>query len=475
MKTIVTPKSSQHGSILLVSMVITFIIGLTLASYLIMTQNQNISVVRSQTWNTAIILSEAGVEDALAMLNRNGGNFDTLYFWTNSSAVTADHWESLGVNVWHTRRYIGSNYYDAYITNSLATPPTPSVHAVGTVAWNFSYASAPQTFYAAYGTPNSSKPTVMKRKIEVRTKVDPLFNVAMAALKTIDFNGKFVKTDSFDSADPNYSDLGLYPTNINKTKAGGDVVTDDTIIGALDVGNAKIKGVVKTGPKGSIDIGDNGSVGDVAWVEGGSTGIQPGHSADDMNVIFDPVQLPNGAPTWPAPYLWLQNVSIGGTNYLYAFSTSGDFKVNELKKNIYVAPGVTVRLYVTGNSSWAGNDHIDLMAGATLKIYSAGNFKDTGNGFLNNVNQNAANFYLFGLPTCTDVSFGGNAAYTGVIYAPQADFHLGGGGNTTYDFVGASVSKTVHMNGHYRFHYDENLRRIGLGRGYIPTNWQEVP
>jgi hypothetical protein len=205
----------------------------------------------------------------------------------------------------------------------------------------------------------------MKRKIEVRTKVDPLFNVAMAALKTIDFNGKFVKTDSFDSADPNYSDLGLYPTNINKTKAGGDVVTDDTIIGALDVGNAKIKGVVKTGPKGSIDIGDNGSVGDVAWVEGGSTGIQPGHSADDMNVIFDPVQLPNGAPTWPAPYLWLQNVSIGGTNYLYAFSTSGDFKVNELKKNIYVAPGVTVRLYVTGNSSWAGNDHIDLMAGAT--------------------------------------------------------------------------------------------------------------
>jgi hypothetical protein len=90
------------------------------------------------------------------------------------------------------------------------------------------------------------------------------------------------------------------------------------------------------------------------------------------------------------------------------------------------------------------------------------------------VNQNAANFYLFGLPTCTDVSFGGNAAYTGVIYAPQADFHLGGGGNTTYDFVGASVSKTVHMNGHYRFHYDENLRRVGIGRGYIPTNWKEV-
>jgi len=31
------------------------------------------------------------------------------------------------------------------------------------------------------------------------------------------------------------------------------------------------------------------------------------------------------------------------------------------------------------------------------------------------------------------------------------------------------------MNGHYNFHYDENLRRVGPGRGYIPTNWKEVP
>ena len=52
---------------------------------------------------------------------------------------------------------------------------------------------------------------------------------------------------------------------------------------------------------------------------------------------------------------------------------------------------------------------------------------------------------------------------------------LGGGGTSSYDFIGASVSRTVTMNGHFKFHYDENLRRIGMGRGFVPTNWKEVP
>ncbi len=306
MKNIIVPKSGQRGSVLLVSLVITFIIGLTLASYLIMTQSQNVSVARSQTWNASIALSEAGVEDALAMLNKNGGNFDTIYYWTNSSSLNADGWQTLAGNVYHTRRYLGSNYYDSYIT------------------------SAPQSFFAAAGA-GSSTPAVIVRQLEVRTKLEPLFNVAMAAIKAIDFNGKRVGTDSFDSADQNYSDPGgLYPADVNKTKAGGDVVTDDIIIGALNVGEAKIKGVAKTGPKGTIDIGSNGSVGDRAWVEGGNTGIQTGHSADDMNVIFDPVSLPTlptPAAGWPSPYWWMKNVSVNGTVYDYVFLISGDYKL----------------------------------------------------------------------------------------------------------------------------------------------------
>jgi putative adhesin len=74
---------------------------------------------------------------------------------------------------------------------------------------------------------------------------------------------------------------------------------------------------------------------------------------------------------------------------------------------------------------------------------------------------NAANFSYFGTTNNTQITFGGNASFTGTIYAPQADFSLGGGGSSTYDFVGASVTRSVSMNGHFNFHFDENLLLAG--------------
>ena len=65
MKFLQPKPQTEAGSVLLVSLIITAVLGLTLASYLIMSQQQNQSVMRSQTWNSAIVMSEAGVEDAL--------------------------------------------------------------------------------------------------------------------------------------------------------------------------------------------------------------------------------------------------------------------------------------------------------------------------------------------------------------------------------------------------------------------------
>jgi len=262
---------------------------------------------------------------------------------------------------------------------------------------------------------------------------------------------------------------------VNKTKATGDVVTDDTIINSLNVGNAKIKGQVKTGPKGTISIGPNGSVGDRAWVEGGNTGIQDGHSADDMNVLFPSVVLPS--TTWLPASLTSGNGSnarVNGVLYDYIILTSGDYSIPSLSGGLYIGSNVTVRLKITGTVNITGSsDEIHLAYGSTLKIYmTAANFSLSGNGVVNE-NGNASSFYYFGLPSNTSVTFDGNASFTGAIYAPQAAFALGGGGSSTYDFIGASVSRTVKMNGHFKFHYDENLRRNGYGRGYIPTNWKE--
>jgi hypothetical protein len=123
---------------------------------------------------------------------------------------------------------------------------------------------------------------------------------------------------------------------------------------------------------------------------------------------------------------------------------------------------------MTGN-----DDRIVIKPDASLKLYMEGaSFQVSGQGVVNETG-NAANFYYYGLPSNTELKLSGNAAFVGAIYAPNADFSLGGGGNNNYDFVGASVTKTVTMNGHFNFHYDENLARIGAYRGFIPTLWTE--
>src|SRR6266567_2512612 len=104
MKTVQFQKRPEQGSALLVALVIASITAVTLASYLVMTQAQNVSVVRSQTWNTAMVLTEAGVEDGLAMINKYNSDFGVLPAWTNG--VSSDNYTDRGNNVYHVRRYV---------------------------------------------------------------------------------------------------------------------------------------------------------------------------------------------------------------------------------------------------------------------------------------------------------------------------------------------------------------------------------
>jgi hypothetical protein len=466
-------RKSQGGSVLLVCLLVTFILGITLASYLIMANNQNTSVMRSQVWNAGIPVAESGVEDALQVLNKYAGNFEKLTNWP--STASQDSWNVVEPGVYYVRRYFSDCYYDVYITN---TPLMPTIRSDGYTLWRNPYGATTPLFAAGTEVYNyNSIYTRLSRRVNVKTSIDPLFAVAMAAKQVIDFAGRNVATDSFDSSDPNYSTLspfghGLYPMGlVDKTKASGDVVTDYTIINSLNVGNARIKGQVKTGPNGTIAIGPNGSVGDRVWVEGGNTGIKPGYSGDDMNVRFEDAYLPEGS--------WLpvaaNNVTIDGKKYDYAFFSPGDYVVPTFS-TLYVGTNAgMVRVHITGDVNLGGNSEEIRIApiGAQLKLYMSGTtFAIKGNGVVNESGL-ASNFYYFGLPSNTSVAFGGNGNFVGAIYAPSADFSLGGGGNNTYDFTGASVSKTIKMNGHFNFHYDEALRNNGMGQRFIPKNWKE--
>ena len=450
------PQASQHGSVLLISLFTAVILGVTLASYLILTQSQNISITRSQQWNSAIALAEAGAEEALAQLNRNAPYFDPAEGTNN---LASNGWTSTGSGYLSPRRYLGQDYYDATITFNGVTP---LVYATGTVAMANSYAYAPQAMFAVAGVTGDSGWSYKSRTVKVNTKINSLFSVAMAAKETIDLKGNNVSSDSFDSADPNYSNGGLYPFgDLNKTKDNGDICTDAVIIDSLNIGNANLKGKAKTGPGGTIAIGPNGSVGDRAWVEGGNKGIKPGWSANDFNVYFPDVTLPSA--TWYSPPA---GATINGVTYDHVFLTSGNYKVLDFDK-IYIGTNANVRIWLYANDfKMSGNDAVIRIAptGASLKIYMTGASFSMAGGGVANESGRAENFSYYGLPSNTSVNFNGNAAFTGAIYAPQAAFSLGGGDSGTYDFIGASVTKSLLLNGNFNFHYDENLKRVGYRR-----------
>jgi hypothetical protein len=332
-------------------------------------------------------------------------------------------------------------YYDVMIT----ADPLPYIYATGYV-----------------NVPTFSAP--IQRAVRVKTTFGPLFQYAMAAKIEIDFKGSGVETDSFDSNDENFSTGGLYDPA--KRKANGDVATT---AGILNVGNAKIMGTLFTGPAGSYSLGPNGSVGDLGWVLPGTRGLQDGHYRNDFNMDFPDVLPPYSSGLIP------QGKDINGTNYFWVLG-NGNY-MDGASGGVKLQAGETIlvtgrsRVYVTGDFIMSGASAIVIAPGASLELYVGG-----ANASITTLNNagNCSSFRYFGLPSNTALSLGGNSAFLGSIYAPGAFFTLGGGGSDWVDFQGACVVNAIRMNGHYKFHFDENLRRKGPVRGFQVAEWKEI-
>ncbi|HXG46689.1 MAG TPA: collagen-binding domain-containing protein, partial [Methylomirabilota bacterium] len=162
---------------------------------------------------------------------------------------------------------------------------------------------------------------------------------------------------------------------------------------------------------------------------------------------------------------WFTNV----TYYDYILD-DGNWELSSLNGSVYVKGDAV--LYVTSSLNISA---LVIKPGETLNLYCAAASASLSGNNTANSDGTADAFIFWGLPTCTSISFSGNASFTGAIYAPNADLVLNGGGNDTVDFVGASVTATARLNGHFNFHYDEALATIGPSRGWIVTSWNELP
>jgi hypothetical protein len=429
--------SRQQGGALIVTLVITGLIGFTLGSYLKLTSAQNQSLMRSLSWNSSISVAEAGLEEGLTHLTRNTMAHLGADYWTRTQYPTFGGAVQPGT-YYVKQRELGDTYYRVAISE---TSP-PILLAEG-------YVRSPlSTNY-------------IMRAIRVTTQGQSMFPKGLVAKGAIDLNGQNVKSDSFDSQDPNHSTDGKYDPA--KKKDNGDMATNSGITGIFNVGNANIYGHASTGPGGSVTVGSNGAVGDSAW-QASHNGIQPGWVTDDMNVQFPDVTVP-----------FTSGYSTPSGNPL-SITSSGNWQITgDLYKSVVVQANVQAVLVITGDVSLTGNnDYIQIKSGASLVMYVQGaNAKIAGQGVVNETGD-ASKFLYMGLPSNTSLAFSGNANFIGAIYAPNAAFTLGGGGNDIKDFSGAGVVSTVKMNGHFNFHYDENLGRTLRNPSFVITSWNEI-
>src|SRR5579859_1349966 len=294
----------------------------------------------------------------------------------------------------------------------------------------------------------------------------------------MNFNGNNTTVDSFDSSDPTKS---LWQTNLtfNGTNYGfysSAFRTADAVVGTdgsiVQVGNANIYGYVDTGPGGGVSIQKNGSVGDLTWVPKSGVQTSPtNHLRDDMNVIFSDAVLPAPVNIWGSSWLTLPKlattVTIGGIAYDYVITNivgKPGTPTNQIywqlssmgKGDSLMVNASNVVLYLPGGISMKTGDNLSVNTNSNVSIYS-GSGIDTGNGLVNNSTKYAGALRIYGIPGCWNIIFGGNAALTAWVYAPEASVTFNGGGISTYDVVGAFMCHDLTVNGRYRFHFDEVL------------------
>jgi hypothetical protein len=420
---------------LAVTLFIAVMMGLFLGAYLSLARQQNALVARSQGWNAAMGMAEAGVEEAMGQLNPGAPAPPTV-----NRAANGWGGPSGGVYGPVSRTVATGSSYSVLLT----ADTFPIIYATG-------YVTVP------------SLSATLSRAVRATTTNASLFTVGLVGIYGINFGGSGTGTDSYNSANANLSTAGQYDPTKASTNGGVASVT-----GILDAANATIKGNVYLGPTATNTI-NNGTV---------SGGV-----SHDFNVQFENVVLPAGTSGWVSP-MPDGVTTISNVTYQYVFGYPGSANNNNAgdyaiagsllnSANIYVGANTHVRLYVTGNAS---PTYVHVIGAGTnsgqLTLYMDGpSFTMSGNNSVDS--GNAANFSYYGTTNNTQVTLSGNTSFIGTIYAPQADIKLSGSGTSPIDFGGAIVARTATIGGHYLFHFDENLLG-GPSRGYVVTSWQEI-
>jgi len=156
-----------------------------------------------------------------------------------------------------------------------------------------------------------------------------------------------------------------------------------------------------------------------------------------------------------------------GTNYDWVVGPGnnqlGSVNISVGKRMIVTGDAI---LYVDGNFNTSSSGYVYLTPGASLKLYITGTGSVSGTGIINGSGY-AKNFSVFGLPTCTAFSYSGSSAFIGTVYAPSADFSFSGSAGA----FGSFTANTLKISGGAHVAYDKSLNAKGR---YVANSWNEI-
>ena len=355
-------------------------------------------------------------------------------------------------NAFYKSAPLGDSHYEVCIyTNSGATGTV--LVAVGYVPAPLVIGSGVNQLAAAGVSAAAPTPSYLARAIRAELYKRPPFPKGMAVKNTIDFNGNTVTVDSFDNELGPYGSVGASGLNI-RDKA--EVATDADLYGGT-LGNAKIKGHLHTGPAAKVGIGPNGSVGNSAWVDTGTKGIQSGCLRMDSNF-----SLPDVQPPWssaqPAPPTGALKYELGSATY----QITGPCTID--KNNQMLVTG-DAKLWIKGDLNLA--EFVTVTnSGARLTLYVSGNISFSG--VWDSIDPE--DILIYGLPSCKSVDVPSGAKIKCALYAPSANVSVAG----TAMMFGSMAANAIKMNGSTSFHCDESLGRHVPLSIYKVISWREL-
>jgi hypothetical protein len=437
--------SDERGATLVVALVFSAGISIALAGYLSLGRTTLKLAHRSYYQNVAMNLAETGLERGMrAVQMHKKGAADA---WTNPWA-----WEA-GGGAWKLVADDAANY-EGNAKGALRVV----VQNVGTT----------EPVILARSRVQLHEGSPVEKWLMITTSKTSKFDIGLVG-DYVTFNGIGARANSYDSS------LGDYDASLNHG-ANVTVAALGVTASSMSVGNATIEGNVATatgeGEKG-IAVGPRGNV----------TGSVTYDFTRDYQVEPEPGLVEFAAGALTGSHVLGDTGGTPGKHfgkdalfYKYESITVGAKETLSVKENTIVV----VTLTKTGGTALKvfGTDAIiRIPSTSTLAFYIEGDVDILGSGVANE--GRPMQFQIWGtLPEPSDkpqdFKIAGNGDFSGIIYAPNADVSLNGGGKDTDDVKGAVIGKKITINGSGEFHYDESLAKMDFGDAYRLKAWSEL-